>query len=175
MIIRLFVLLCLFQADILIALEKGRSCFLEAAEYHKVDPWLLLAIAENESSFNPRPEDNVNRDGSRDVGLMQINSLWFPVLKKKYGITVGDLYKPCVNLFVGAWILKGSLTIHKDKMHGIGGYNAGHRKTKLRSKLRLAYARRVIRSYNRLRRMHGDRFPGEKPGKNSLRKGVPDE
>jgi soluble lytic murein transglycosylase-like protein len=45
-----------------------------------------------------------NKNGSVDVGLMQVNSIHFPKLKS-YGISPEDLFDPCTNINVGAWEL----------------------------------------------------------------------
>jgi len=88
--------------------EVGR-CFISASQRYNVSLWLLWAIAKVESNFNYKAL-NKNKDGSFDVGLMQINSRWFPVLKD-YGILPRHLWDPCTNVMVGAWIL--SLCIQK--------------------------------------------------------------
>ncbi len=66
------------------------ACFESAARTYRIDPLLLVAIAEVESGMHPRAVGLNRRQGkviSEDVGLMQINSSWFPFLKKKWGIT----------------------------------------------------------------------------------------
>lgn len=60
----------------------GKACFEEAAAYHHVDPWLLMSIAYVESGFDSHAT-NVNKNGSYDTGLMQINSIWLSTLRKK--------------------------------------------------------------------------------------------
>ncbi|WP_341678714.1 lytic transglycosylase domain-containing protein [Niveibacterium sp. SC-1] len=67
------------------------TCTWESAgQKHGVSPYLLYAIAKTESSLNPRAT-NRNGNGSEDVGLMQINSVWLPTLAR-YGITRADLF-----------------------------------------------------------------------------------
>src|SRR4030042_6324362 len=56
------------------------------------DVQVMGAIAMAESGGDPRVTDNVNKDGSRDRGLWQINSKYWPELWKKY-----DLYDPAQN------------------------------------------------------------------------------
>jgi len=49
----------------------------QAGQNPFVDPVLRVATVEAESQFNPRAV-NVNRDGSTDWGLWQLNSRWHP-------------------------------------------------------------------------------------------------
>ena len=81
----------------------AQACWDDAAARYQVNPTLLHAIARTESGVNPRAIGR-NRNGSRDIGLMQINSGWLPTLAR-HGITEQDLFDPCTNLHVGAWIL----------------------------------------------------------------------
>ena len=67
------------------------NCWQLAASRYHVDPLLLYAIAKVESGLNPTAR-NVNSDGSRDIGLMQINSRHLPTLAQ-YGITEQHLIR----------------------------------------------------------------------------------
>ena len=58
------------------------NCWNNAAHYYHVDPYLLYAIANVESGMNPYAVGQ-NHDGTRDVGLMQINSSHFTELERK--------------------------------------------------------------------------------------------
>ena len=58
------------------------ECWDKAAGTYKLDPWLLMAIAKTESSFNPNAVNAANKNKSVDYGMMQINSFWLPTLKK---------------------------------------------------------------------------------------------
>jgi len=104
-----------------------------------VHPHLLYAIAKVESGLNPKAL-NVNRNGSEDIGLMQINSSWLPRLKKEFGIEREQLFEPCTSLEVAGWILWHNRQQLGDTWNAVGAYNA-------RSEhLRLAYAERVHRA-----------------------------
>jgi soluble lytic murein transglycosylase-like protein len=50
------------------------------AGMYKVHPDILRAITKVESNFNPRAL-NKNQNGTYDIGIMQINSSWIPVLE----------------------------------------------------------------------------------------------
>lgn len=71
------------------------ACFRESSRRYSVDERLLRAIARVESNFDSSVIHR-NRDGSRDVGVMQINSTHFERLRQ-YGIDEAALVtRPCV-------------------------------------------------------------------------------
>jgi soluble lytic murein transglycosylase-like protein len=111
------------------------ACFDEAAARYRVPTSLLMAISRVESSGNPRAI-NRNPDGSYDIGHMQINSRWLPLLKR-YGIDERSLFDACTNTYVGAWILAQNIHRLGYNWEAIGAYNA-----RSPSK-RMAYARKV--------------------------------
>lgn len=101
------------------------SCWESAGARYGVHPWLLAAIAKVESGFNPRAvnESHFARTGSVDLGLMQINSQWLPVLAR-HGITRERLFEPCTSVTVGAWILADLFARYGVTWEAIGAYNA---------------------------------------------------
>lgn len=115
-----------------------KGCLAAAAAHHAVDPALLHAIAVVESGLDPRALNRANGNGSRDIGLMQINSAWLPVLKR-WGITEERLYEPCISAYVGAWILADNIARHGRTWRAVGAYNA------VTPSRQLAYVRRVQR------------------------------
>ena len=85
--------------------QAEANCW-RAGARHQVDPLLLYSIAKVESSLNPRAI-NYNKNGSHDIGLMQINSQHLPALSQR-GITRQRLLDdPCLSIQVGASILSG--------------------------------------------------------------------
>ena len=112
------------------------TCWEQAARRHQVNPWLLVAIAEVESGLRPTAIGR-NTNGSIDIGLMQINSLWLPELRR-HGIAARDLLDPCVSVHVGAWVLAQKMRMHGNTWTAVGAYNAGS------AVLRDRYARKVI-------------------------------
>lgn len=103
-------------------------CFEEAAAHYNVSPKLLRAIAQVESSLNPNAyNENKNELGevtSRDYGLMQINSSWFPRLAE-FDVNESNVYEPCFNVSLGAWVLASNFASHGYNWNSVGAYNAG--------------------------------------------------
>uniref|UniRef100_UPI003BEF403E lytic transglycosylase domain-containing protein n=1 Tax=Burkholderia arboris TaxID=488730 RepID=UPI003BEF403E len=98
------------------------DCLDDAAAWLSVDSQLVHAIAYHESGMRA-DAINRNRDGSRDIGLMQINSSWLPTLARS-GISETDLFNPCVNAWVGTWILRGNIDRLGPTWKAVGAYNA---------------------------------------------------
>lgn len=117
-------------------------CYEQAGAQYGVSPVLLEVIAQKESALRPWVV-NVNADGSRDVGLMQINSRWLPFLKSR-GISEADLYDPCTSLHVAAWILASNFRSLGLGWEAIGAYNARS------PRKRMSYASDVLQRLRRL-------------------------
>lgn len=137
-------LLCfaLGLAPLAAAGAEPAHCVAEAAQYQGIDPALLLAIAQHESGLRPQAV-NQNGNGTRDIGLMQINSTWLPTLAK-YGIEQQTLMDPCVNAYIGAWILKQAIARYGATWLAVGAYNAASRDKQIR------YIGRIYPIYQRL-------------------------
>jgi len=103
----------------------AHACWQDAAARYGVDARLLFAIAQQESSLNPGAinRSHAARTGSVDIGLMQINSRWLPVLHR-HGIGEADLLDPCTSLQVGAWILAQSFRRYGATWEAVGAYQA---------------------------------------------------
>jgi len=127
---------------------QWRSCFEQAGTYYRISPDLLEAIARTESSLDPLALNTSNRNGSWDIGLMQVNSRHLSTLLS-WGITADQLYDPCTSIWVGAWILAGNITRYGYTWRAVGAYNAGYGNRPTDEERRNEYAGRIIRQLDR--------------------------
>ncbi len=104
------------------SVKSNGACWNQAEARYGVPASLLIAIAKVESRFNPRALGK-NDNGSYDIGLMQINSGWLKKLQQ-YNISENDLYDPCTNIMVGAWILADNINRLGYNWNAVGAYNA---------------------------------------------------
>jgi soluble lytic murein transglycosylase-like protein len=97
-------------------------CFDEAGAMYGVSPELLKDIATVESNLRPDAIHwNDGHSGSFSVGMMQVNSYWYPKIGHDLWMQLGD---PCTNVKVGAWILAGCIQQYGYNWKAVGCYNA---------------------------------------------------
>ena len=130
---------------VLAALAPGANaidaCLAAAERRHGLQPGIASAIAQVESGLNPRAVNDANRNGTQDVGLMQINSVHLPRLRADYGIEREKLFNPCVNAFAGAQVLAQALERTGGALKpALSIYNTGRPD----STVGAAYAQRVL-------------------------------
>ena len=99
-----------------------KKCITAAADYHGVNPYLLRAILVVESQLNPKAI-NINKNGTRDIGVAQINSIHLPVLQS-HGIKENHLMDGCVNTYVGAWLLRKQIARYGLNWFGVAAYHS---------------------------------------------------
>lgn len=126
------------------------DCWDRASQRYNIPVRVLYAVAKTESSLNPKAYEKLAT--SESIGLMQVNSFWFPKLKT-FGITREDLWQPCQNLMAGAWILAQEIQRYGLNWVAIGAYNSGAYVARTRqAKLRqyVIYANTVYRHLPKL-------------------------
>lgn len=122
-------------------------CVNQASVLYQIPAKLILAIALTERGKTG--EENINKDKSFDMGIMQINTRWLPTLKTA-AIDRGQLIaNSCTNIIAGSWILAKSIAEAPNLATGIGNY---HSHTPY---LNQQYQMQVMRNYRRLESVMG--------------------
>lgn len=123
-------------------------CYEQAGKTYRIDPMLLKAIALTESSFRANVESP-----TQDIGLMGINRSWLPILNKRFGMTERDVWQPCINVHLGAWIIAHNYRQFGKNWHAIGAYSASCRKLKglACQRARTIYAKKVYANWLRIK------------------------
>lgn len=116
-------------------------CFQEAGQLYGINPMVLRSIAKVESNTKPDTV-NKNSNGTYDVGLMQINTIWKNTLGKERWSHLGDA---CYNTKTGAWILASCINKYGYNWKAIGCYNS---QTPEKSEI---YAKKVFNQLERLK------------------------
>ncbi|EEQ7903663.1 lytic transglycosylase domain-containing protein [Escherichia coli] len=148
--------LTIFTLSILITKMSFASsaCFNEAGTMFRIEPNLIKAIALVESNLKKdsigKNRDKKNNIKSFDYGLMQINQMHIPMLKKR-GIIKDErdlLDNPCLNIKIGTEILYKHFSRYGMTWQCLGTYNAGFAMDN--QKKRLQYAKKIYIVYTRL-------------------------
>lgn len=97
-----------------------KNLIIQSAQSKGLDPNFALAVATHESSLNPNAVGPVNKNGTRDYGLFQINDSNL----SEYGIT--QPLDPTQNIDAGTTLLKQLVDVYGgDKTKALIAYNAG--------------------------------------------------
>lgn len=116
-------------------------CFGEAGQLYGINPMVLRSIAGVESGNKPDAVGK-NTNGSYDVGLMQINTIWKDTLGPERWKYLGDA---CYNTKTGAWILAACISKYGYNWRAVGCYNS---QTPEKSE---TYAKKVFEKLERLK------------------------
>lgn len=126
-------------------------CIFAAAQTYAVPPSVLLGILHVEGGRAGQAVSNTN--GTHDLGPMQINTIWIPQLAKYWRVPEKTALRlvrddACVNIGVGAWILRSKMNETGSLYKGIAWYHSAtpHFGTKYREKVMRAMQRyRLVR------------------------------
>jgi soluble lytic murein transglycosylase-like protein len=102
-------------------------CIFAAAQTYVVPPSVILGILNVEGGRIGQAVPNTN--GSYDLGPMQINTIWIPELARYWGVSERTAMKAvkddaCINIGVGAWILRKNMNDTGSLAMGIAHYHS---------------------------------------------------
>lgn len=103
-------------------------CIFTAAQTYSVPPTVILGVLNVESGKVGMAQPNTN--GTYDLGPMQINTIWVPELAAYWRVPEKTALRwvrddACVNVGVGAWILRKKMNESGSLVGGIAGYHSG--------------------------------------------------
>lgn len=136
------------------------QCIKKAAIDNRLPEEILWAIRLAEGGTKGVVRQN--KDGSVDVGVMQINSVHFDYFEQKYGVKPSWLtHHQCISILAGGYRLAKEIKRHGDFWRGVGDYNSRT------PSLNLKYRERVLQvlerndySIEKMRREARRRFGG---------------
>lgn len=98
------------------------TCVLQAAAHYRAHPDLVRAIIRTEKGTTGKV--SYNKNGSFDMGLMQINSVHLADFKK-FNISRDMLVNnECLNIFIGTYLLRRGMLGTEDFWKGVGNYHS---------------------------------------------------
>lgn len=93
-----------------------------AATSAGLPPSVALAVAQQESSFNPNAVGPVNSNGTRDYGLFQLNT----AMLQQLGLSTTQALDPATNINAGVQLLAQYYSQYGGDLPSVlGAYNAG--------------------------------------------------
>lgn len=103
-------------------------CIFAAAQTYVVPPSVILGILNVEGGRIGQAVHNTNN--TYDLGPMQINTIWLPELASYWGVSQRTALQEvrddaCINIGVGAWILRRKMNETGSLYEGIAGYHSG--------------------------------------------------
>lgn len=121
----LFVSILLSVSAGVFSVQSAKAeCWNEAAAMYGHDPFILKAIGWKESKGYVGAVGSMLKDGNRALGVMQINTIHLPALRKQ-GIYRNDLFDPCTSQKVAAWVLADCLKKYGEIWRSVGCYYGG--------------------------------------------------
>ncbi len=105
------------------------SIIMRESEKYGFDPIFLMAVIQNESSFNPRM-----KGGAGEIGLMQIKPDTAEWIAKTYKLSykgAQSLYNPEINISIGAAFLNKLRTQFSNSNLYLSAYNAGAKRVRM--------------------------------------------
>ena len=103
------------------------ACLMLASQTYSVPPAVLVGIYKAEGGTVG--QEVLNKNGSHDLGPMQINTIWLPELAKRWGVQENTARSwvrddACTNVGVAAWILRSHIDETGSLSQAIANYHS---------------------------------------------------
>lgn len=130
----------------MITAQALAACIFAASQTYVVPPSVILGILHVEGGRVGQAVKNTNN--TYDLGPMQINTIWIPQLAKYWDVPHQEATRlvkddPCINIGVGAWILRTKMDQTGSLSQGIAYYHSAT--PKLGSNYRLKVMKAIER------------------------------
>ncbi|MGY4730789.1 lytic transglycosylase domain-containing protein [Burkholderia pyrrocinia] len=112
----------LILSTLIFSTNARADCIDATAHELHIDGDLLRAIAWRESHFSPDAQ-HLNRNGSIDIGLMQVNSIHLSELRQ-IGVSRSMLSNSCTNVRAAGWLLAQIFRNYGSTWRAIGEYHS---------------------------------------------------
>lgn len=103
------------------------TCVARASQHYKIPVPVTLALMKTEGG---KPGSFVrNTNGTYDMGVMQVNTLWIPEYSKRFGITrnafvMRAVLDGCFSVFLGLDILRAQVDREGSIEKGVAAYHS---------------------------------------------------
>lgn len=126
------------------------ECIMAASLKYQLSDNVVFGVMEVEGGRDGLAA-GPNANGTYDLGLMQINSSWIPVLAQLWSTSYTSAYRAvrddeCTNIFVGAWILKQKISKTGEVYSGVAAYHSAT------ARIGRPYADKVFAAIERMQR-----------------------
>lgn len=103
------------------------ACLMVAAQTYQIPPAIMVGIYHVEGG--KVGQEVHNKNGSSDLGPMQINTLWMPQLAEHWGVSQATARRwvrddACTNVQVSAWIFRKNWNEAGSLSKAIAWYNS---------------------------------------------------
>jgi hypothetical protein len=125
------------------------GCIESAAAVYRLPPVVIVILLSVEGGSLGHVSPNTN--GTADIGPMQVNTIWVPIVARHWQATTSDAFLAlrdnfCANVEAGTWILRQAIdSAHGDFWSGVGFYHSHD------PDFKADYLRKVLRQTLRLR------------------------
>lgn len=106
-----------------IVIPATAQCIERISARSGVPELVIFAMIKTEGGWEGLSRKNKN--GTHDYGIMQINSIWLPAIRKRFGLTPSQVKNDgCSNIAAGVWILRRLWNADGTLYQAIGHYHS---------------------------------------------------